>query len=117
MQRIVKAKRENGTCPSRAGSISAPGSGQAPIDEIRKAVSRGEAEAYDLYDALMCSDNPDDHVEALDLVRGNMDKQWSKISLFKMYFNGIGTERDVKEALHILYSGSPIDHVCDGVNL
>ena len=111
-------KRERKTrTPSGVDPISTSGSGQASIDEIRKAVSRGKAEAYDLYDALMCSDDPDDYVEALDLVRGNMDKSWSKFSLYKMYFNGIGTKRDVKAGLHTLYSGRPIDHVCDGVNL
>jgi len=75
---------------------------------VREAVLSGRLKDRGLCNVLLCSDREEHHVEAMELVRKNMDELWGELWLFKMYFNGIGTERDVKTALHVLHSGKAL---------
>ncbi|MBO4348227.1 MAG: hypothetical protein J5812_01495 [Candidatus Methanomethylophilaceae archaeon] len=87
------------------------------IRSAREAVSEGKASEKDLCNVLLCSDDPGHHAEALELARKNIDQFWGRLWLFKMYFNGIAVERDVKAALHILYSDNPIIKSGNGAEL
>ncbi len=75
------------------------------ISSARAAMERGEIKARDFCHILLCSDDSDHLAEAVELMRENIDEYWGRLWLFKAYFNGIGTERDIKAALHTLYSG------------
>jgi hypothetical protein len=72
------------------------------VKSVRLAVSRGMTGERDLFHVLLCTNDPGLHREALSLARKNID-DWGRLSLFRMYFNGVGTERDIKAALHTLY--------------
>ncbi len=87
------------------------------IDFVRRSVKRGKAGDKDLCNVLLCSNDPAHHVEALELARKNIGEFWGRVWLFRMYFNGIGTERDVRAALHILYSDDPIIKHSNGAEL
>ncbi len=78
------------------------------IASTREAVLSGRLKDKDLCNVLLCSDRKEHHVEAMELARKNIDEIWGKLWLFKMYFNGIGTERDIKAALHVLHSGKAL---------
>ncbi len=87
---------------------------EAAIESARYANSKGKASDRDLYEVLLCSENPDYHEEALNIARKNIDATWGRVALFKMYYNGIGTERDVKTALYTLLSDNPINKTKSG---
>ncbi len=81
---------------------------EAAIESARYANSIGKASDRDLFSVLLCSENPDYHEEALNIALRNNNTLWGRLGLFKMYYNGIGTERDVKTALYTLLSDNPI---------
>jgi len=83
--------------PSNASEESGSGS--------KKTESLSDNGEKELCRALLQSNDPSRHAEAFDLCRKNIDTLWGRLWLFKMYFNGVGTARDVKAALHTLNSG------------
>ena len=83
--------------------------GVAKLIKVVKAVNSGGSFGdKELYNALLCSDSPKHHAEALEVARRNIDQFWGRLWLSKMYFNGVGTDRDVMAAFHTLYSDNPI---------
>ncbi|MBE6520547.1 MAG: SEL1-like repeat protein [Thermoplasmata archaeon] len=72
------------------------------VESVRRAFSRGEATEKDLCYVLLCTNDTELHEEALCLARKNID-DWGRLWLFRMYYNGVGTERDIKTALRTLY--------------
>jgi len=80
---------------------------EAAIAYFRKQASHDESSELNLCNALLCSNDPVHHSEAAELARKNIDG-WGRYALFRMYFNGIGVERDIKAALHVFNSGDEI---------
>jgi len=80
---------------------------ESEISSCREAVSCGLAEEIELFNVLMCSNDPTHHSEAMEIALKNNDEAWGRILLFRMYFNGVATDRDVKTALYWLYRGNP----------
>jgi len=72
------------------------------VESARRAFSKGEATEKELCYILLCTNDTELHEEALCLARKNID-DWGRLLLFKMYYNGVGTERDIKTALRTLY--------------
>jgi len=81
---------------------------ESAIESVRYANSMGTASDRDLYHVLLCTENPEYHEEALEIARKNIDTEWGRQSLFKLCYNGVGTERDVKTALYVLLSDNPL---------
>ncbi len=71
----------------------------------KKAESSSDIQEKELCSTLLKSNDSSRYVEAFDLCRKNIDTLWGRLWLFKMYFNGVGTARDVKAALYTLNSG------------
>ena len=80
---------------------------ESEISSCREAVSNGQAEEIDLFNVLMCSNDPAHHSEAMEIALRNKDEAWGRILLFRMYYNGVAADRDVKTALYWLYRGNP----------
>jgi len=77
------------------------------IAYFRKQASHDESLELNLCEALLCSNDPAHHAEAAELARKNIDG-WGRYTLFRMYFNGVGVERDIKTAMHVFNSGDEI---------
>jgi hypothetical protein len=90
---------------------------ESTIALCRKAVSEGRMKEKELCRSLLKSSDPVRHKEAFEIARRNVDTKWGKAWLFKMYFNGIGTGRNVKKALHVLHSGTPYYKTSNGAKL
>ncbi len=75
------------------------------MSSARMARERGEIKDREFCHVLLCSEDQVLHAEAFELILKNKDEPWGRLWLFKAYFNGVGTERDVKAALRTMHSG------------
>ncbi len=89
-------------------SASTPVDVEGAIAKVREAVSEGEASEKELCSILLQSNDPSRRAEAFGLCEKNIGTLWGRLWLFKMHFNGIATERDIKAALRILYSDTSV---------
>jgi len=78
---------------------------ESTISYYRRKAAKAKVREKDLCQSLLCSNDPAHHAEAFELASRNADRIWGRLLLFKMYFNGVGTERDVKAALRVFYAG------------
>ncbi len=96
----------------RYGWIRSPTLSSVDVEETisyyRKKAAKVKVRERELCHTLLCSNDPAHHAEAFELASRNTDQVWGRLFLFKMYFNGVGTKRDIKAALRVFYTGGEL---------
>ena len=98
------AKDGDGECQKKLGRLYREGRGvhrdiNVSIKWMRKAWDKRKISSWEYVDTLLMSKNPNDYRKAYRICKaGSEDDPRLKRTLWSMYWNGIGTDRDIAKA-------------------